>query len=659
MVEKVESRKNNLELYFTKSKYSMRKTVHVFLCLLFSVFLLQAQSTDKYYYLAKLWGFAKYHHPTCTACEINWDQVLLDKFNRIDTLEDREAINEVFLSMLDTLGTLEEEVGTLPEVADPKLNNLDLDWIADEYWSAEATQKLSLIKSKMRPRPQCTIQPRFSNGNLDFENDNQFANQTFSDYPTRNLRFLAVARWWNIIEYFFPYKYQTDEAWDEVLLNYTLPVLDATDGVSYHIAMKTFTAQIDDAHAFYRNSLYSERVRGQFFPPFNARYIENEVVITQTLSNTDIQVGDILQEIDGQSIEALKEQYWALIEGSNAASKWRNFITFILLGPPEASTATVEKAAGKVVEFNFNRGATNNSRLFVESTEPSYRKVLTQEGCEVGYVDMGTLEREEVPGMFELFRDLPGIILDIRNYPNGTMWTMVPFLVNGDHYFSNITNPDIEVPGRFNLREHAIPGGNFNSQLYNGKLVMLFDERTQSQAEFTIMGLEPNPGGTMKIGSQTAGADGNVSTVFLPGNIEVLFSGLGIYYPDNRETQRIGIVPDIELKPTINGIRTGRDELLEYALQCEHFGVSHSGPIDISVSLAPNPAPEILQVTINIDRLFTLTIFNAVGQQVQGPIIENGVNSIDVNLRRFASGIYFLQITDDASTKKVIRFVKS
>ena len=42
---------------------------------------------------------------------------------------------------------------------------------------------------------------------------------------------------------------------------------------------------------------------------------------------------------------------------------------------------------------------------------------------------------------------------------------------------------------------------------------------------------------------------------------------IGVYYPDGKETQRIGIVPDIEIKPTIAGIRSGRDELLEKAIE--------------------------------------------------------------------------------------------
>jgi C-terminal processing protease CtpA/Prc len=68
------------------------------------------------------------------------------------------------------------------------------------------------------------------------------------------------------------------------------------------------------------------------------------------------------------------------------------------------------------------------------------------------------------------------------------------------------------------------------------------------------------------IGSTTAGADGDVSSFALPGNLRTMISGNGVYYPDGRETQRVGIVPDIEVKPTLQGIRAGRDEVLEKAI---------------------------------------------------------------------------------------------
>lgn len=55
----------------------------------------------------------------------------------------------------------------------------------------------------------------------------------------------------------------------------------------------------------------------------------------------------------------------------------------------------------------------------------------------------------------------------------------------------------------------------------------------------------------------------------VPGYLEALqrASGLGVFYPDGSPTQRIGIVPDVVVSPTIEGIRSGRDEVLEAALR--------------------------------------------------------------------------------------------
>jgi C-terminal processing protease CtpA/Prc len=62
------------------------------------------------------------------------------------------------------------------------------------------------------------------------------------------------------------------------------------------------------------------------------------------------------------------------------------------------------------------------------------------------------------------------------------------------------------------------------------------------------------------IGSQTAGADGNVTVIALPDGVRTVFTGLGVYYPDGTATQRIWIVPDIETRATLAGLRAGLDE---------------------------------------------------------------------------------------------------
>ena len=46
-----------------------------------------------------------------------------------------------------------------------------------------------------------------------------------------------------------------------------------------------------------------------------------------------------------------------------------------------------------------------------------------------------------------------------------------------------------------------------------------------------------------------------------------MITGIGVFYPNGRPTQRVGIVPDLVVHPTVEGIRAGRDEVLEAALE--------------------------------------------------------------------------------------------
>ena len=120
---------------------------------------------------------------------------------------------------------------------------------------------------------------------------------------------------------------------------------------------------------------------------------------------------------------------------------------------------------------------------------------------------------------------------------------------------------------------------------YAGKVVILVDEVSQSQAEYTTVAFRAVPH-TIVVGSTTSGNDGNVSSIALPGGLRAMISGIGVFYPDKILTQRIGIIPDVEVRPTIAGIRAGRDGVLEEALR--HVLGRNVSPSSIALDLSPN-----------------------------------------------------------------------
>ena len=40
-----------------------------------------------------------------------------------------------------------------------------------------------------------------------------------------------------------------------------------------------------------------------------------------------------------------------------------------------------------------------------------------------------------------------------------------------------------------------------------------------------------------------------------------MISGIRVFYPDKKPTQRIGIVPNVEVRPSVAGLLAGRDEV--------------------------------------------------------------------------------------------------
>jgi hypothetical protein len=198
-----------------------------------------------------------------------------------------------------------------------------------------------------------------------------------------------------------------------------------------------------------------------------------------------------------------------------------------------------------------------------------------------GYADLDRLTVPQVDEMFEKFKDCPAIIFDDRGYPQGTAWQITPRLTEKTDVVGAMfkrrdpMSPDLPNGELLNSQEVAT----FLQRLprtdkfrYHGKTVLLIDERTISQAEHTGLFFEA-ANSTKFIGSPTEGANGDVTNLSVPGGIYVRFSGQGVWHADGRQLQRVGLQPDVEVRPTLAGIRAGKDEVLDKAVDYLHHGL--------------------------------------------------------------------------------------
>lgn len=545
----------------------MKITITLFVFFAFSVATYSqstVQESEKIATFCKVWGFLKYYHPTVAKGEPDWDQEFMTRIKIVASLNSKSEINTYYSEWINSLGNIKSCKKCKDEVPDSQTFNLDLAWLTDSsVFTNDLINQLQFILHNRNQGKNYYVQQYRFVGNTRYDNEKPYKDSIF---PSPELRLLGLSRYWNIINYFFPYKYRIGQDWNQVLIEMIPKFRDSQDTISYHLAMLELTAKINDSHAGFATP-YTNQYFGLQRVPFSFKIIDNKAIVTgfhndSLCRKNDILFGDVFLKVGNLTVEELIKEKSKYIGASNEATKLRNMYYAIFSGPTDSVRATFERD-GVIVEKTLYRYYYKNFQYkWIDDSKNDTCKILDGN---IGYLNLGLLQIRQTDKYLNKLKDTRAIIFDVRNYPNGTMYRIADFLNADKRPFAKFTNPDISYPGVYHFSKSYYCGKK-NNDPYKGKVILLFNEESQSHAEFTLMALQTAPD-VVGIGSQTAGADGNVSLFTFPGNYKTYITGIGVYYPDGRETQRIGIVPDIEIKPTIEGLRLNRDELLEKAIE--------------------------------------------------------------------------------------------
>ena len=435
----------------------------------------------------------------------------------------------------------------------------------------ETIMRTALQILKGQKMNDTTIQTSESNAPATVEEKNN--QNTF--YPDLGQRLLAAAKIWTVIHYFFAYQDLMEDDWDDVLRQFIPRFASAKDSLEYTLAVAEMYTHIQDGHGFIR-SLVLRNYFGTATPPIAIRFIENQPVVTAIFPDSiyevrGIEVGDVVVEIDGETAAARTKRMSEYTCSSNP-SALLNYISWRFLNGQDSTEVNlkIKKKNGSVSNITLPRYEHYYQYMETFGNERSQTPVTRLINKDVGYADLDRLTSDMVDQMFIDFKDTKAIIFDMRGYPHGTAWSISPHLTDKkDLYAANFRrySPMSIQDGsskHMTFFDQAIPPPQLPT--YHGKTVMLIDERTQSQAEHTGLFFEA-ANGTKFIGSQTAGANGDVTNFQIPGNIILSFSGHDVRHIDGRQLQRIGLVPDVSVKPTITGIRKNKDEVLEKAIK--------------------------------------------------------------------------------------------
>ncbi|HKR11327.1 MAG TPA: S41 family peptidase [Pyrinomonadaceae bacterium] len=516
--------------------------------------------------LGKVWGFLKYHHPLITAGERHWDYDLLRVLPSILAATDRNAANAVLARWIKDLGPVK------PCSSCVKLNETELHlrpklaWLADnKLLGTELSASLQSIHANRLVNTEQFYVSKFPNvGNPKFEHELGYQNIKL---PDPGFQILALYRFWNIIEYWFPYRDLLSEDWDKVLIDSLPKITLANNAEAYQLAVMELIARVHDTHANLWSSLRVRPPTGTCQLPVNVRFVEGRPVISgysgKAGETSGMKPGDIITELDGVTIAKLLERWSRYYAASNEPTRLRDIAMQMTRG--ECGKATVRVSRNNAaIEISSERVAREQLNA-IARTHDLPGETFRLLSKDVAYLKLSAVKMDQAAKYVESAASTKGLIIDIRNYPSEFMvFVLGSLLVDQKTDFARFTAGDLSNPGAFH---YSLPLSLTPQEpRYAGKIVILVDETSQSQAEYTSMAFRSSPRARV-IGSTTAGADGNISEIPLPGGFRSMISGIGVFYPDKKPTQRIGIVPDREVKPTIAGIRAGRDEVLEAAIR--------------------------------------------------------------------------------------------
>jgi C-terminal processing protease CtpA/Prc len=544
-------------------------------------FAVNAQSlpseTDRLVSTGRLWVTVKYFHPYLAYRDLDWDQALVDALPKIRAANTNEEYQAAVRSMMRGLedgvsaaGSSGQRVwihhGLPPET----------DEAASPFYSAFLYKPGNAPDEVSVPMGGFSVNVRLSEPAAGAGIPAPRSPRVYGDaYPSTELRILAAYKIWGVFHYFFAYRDLMDEDWDALLPQFLPRLIAAKDAPEYNLAIAEWLTHTADSQAVMEGETISQYF-GEAPVGLRLRVIEKQAVITDVLDPEAVQAGvktgDVVKTVDG---ETLVDRFKRLAQFVSASTlqRLRADVTKRVLNGPEGSSAllTLEDHAGNRKELTLKRSM--RFADLVGAEEPGEAVKLLRGG--VGYADLRRLKRNEVDAMFEKFRSAPASVFDMRGVPaDDSIAAIAPRLTKEPDVPAAIVTGPIAVAPDLQHGSVASPSSSYffletigNSELwkYQGKTVMLVDERTIGAGEQAGLILEA-ANKTEFIGSPTAGANSMLTNFAVPGGIVIWFSGQDIRHANGGKLQRLGLQPSVNAAPTLTGIRTGKDEVLEKAL---------------------------------------------------------------------------------------------
>lgn len=403
------------------------------------------------------------------------------------------------------------------------------------------------------------------------------------DLPTREQRLLALFKIWAVLGEFSPHLEFVDVDWAGLLPTWIPRAEAVTDAADWCGVLLELASHLNDSHvslAHPAREAFLCREFGTHVPALRLRTLDDDRAVIEHVENntdTDAAIGMEVTHVNGRPITEILAERSRYTSASTPQSRRRRTLPLVLAGAEGSSlTLTIkdDKASHAIKAVRSQpmfapQPASGNASVGADPDEAAARWV-----DEFGYLDLTSADRHDVARAFEMFADAPGVVLDMRGYPRCVpRATVLPRLIEracptGDYYVplrsASRQGRAESLPG-YGIVDHYVIQPDPHSH-FAGAVAVLIDERAISQSEDFCICLR-NAGRATFVGGPTAGTNGNVTWIRLPGMAALTFTGMRVTYADGSRFQNLGIQPDIFVQPSPGGLTAGRDEVLDAATE--------------------------------------------------------------------------------------------
>lgn len=396
----------------------------------------------------------------------------------------------------------------------------------------------------------------------------------------------GLSKLWSEAKYNFAYfDHIPDVDWDKLYLDYLPKIRASRSTVEYMRVLQSFCAQLHDGHTdvWANDPALVDSTSRQ--PPIWPVLVDNKVLVQEvrsdSLEKTGIRPLLEIVSIDGLPVHEYADRFVRPYQ-SGSTPQNINVATYtyrLLRGPKDKPVAiTFREPSGKTFSRLLPR--TGYSKL---KPSPAFNfRILPGN---VAYVQLNNFENDQAlngfKAAFDSIATTNALILDVRlngGGDSGYGWNVLGYLTDKPmqtgSYSSRLYSPLRRARGEtivFEPVESGNGGWPANGQkLYTKPVVVLTSGRTFSAAEDFAVVFDAMKRGTI-IGEPTGGSTGQPLAFSLPGGVMARVCTKRDMYPDGTEWNAKGIQPAVFVKPIASDWQSGRDTVLEAALN--HLGV--------------------------------------------------------------------------------------